>query len=303
VEDEMNAIVLTEKEKAGFQKAFDYCKNWSAEHQAEVGLAEMVAGAGMIYWGLHSGHIHYGTHVLVDKLAGIGGAAAAGAGAFAGPVMAATILKSVFIGGVAGVAGVTLAPAIPLIALAGGGALIFGAFGYSLTDIVARSFAPSFADYAVDASITSVGIALLIDGARRIVKDKRVLAMASKFKAGVLELVSGSTETIIKTWDELRSELNMYPQAGIFAGTVTVAGTLIGSSLAASSVTVLGSHGLGAAALSLGLISAPIWPVFAGGAVGLALAYPAWKVVKYVYDRNTKQDIPESRLSLPGPTE
>ncbi len=287
----MRKIELTEQEKAGFKKAFDYCKKWGADHQAEVGLAEMVAGAGLISWGLHSGQIHYGTHVFVNRLAAdIGGAVGAGAGAVAGPALAATILKSVFIGGVAGVAGVTLAPAIPLFALAGGGALIFGAFGYSLTDLAVRDFEPSFADYVIDASVTSVGVALLIDGARRIIKDKRVLARASKFKDGVIELIPGATETIIKTWDEVRSELKENPQAFIIGGATTVAGTLIGSSLAAGSVTVLGSHGLGAAALSLGLVSAPVWPVFVGGAVGLVLAYPAWKAVKLMRDRK-KNDL------------
>lgn len=287
----MKSIVMTEMDKAGFQRAFAYCKDWGVEHQAEVGLAEMIAGAGMIAWGLHTGQILYGTHILANKAADFGGAAAAGVGAIAGPALAETILKSVFIGGVSGVAGVTLIPSIPLIALASGGALIFGAFGYTLTDLAVRSFKPSFADYAVNASITSVGVALLLDGAMRFVKDSRVRSMASKFKDGVIELMPGATETIVRKWDEVRCELWENPHAAYIAGATTATGTLIGSGLAAGSVTVLGSHALGAAALSIGLVSAPVWPIFIGGAVGLALAYPVWKGFESLRTLS-KQDVP-----------
>lgn len=278
----MKSIELTEQEKMGFAKAFDYCKKWGVEHQAEVGFAEMVAGAGMITWGLYSGQIHYGADILVNRLSDLGGVIAAGTGGVMLPVIAGTLLKSVFIGGVAGVAGVTSVASIPLAALAIGGSLVAGAFGYSLTNLGLRGFEPTFADYAIDASITSVGIALLLDGARRIVKDKRILAMASRFRDGVIELMPGATETIINSWEEVICALRDNPRAKIIAGATTVTGTLIASSLAAGSVTVLGSHGLGAAALSLGLISAPVWPLFVGGAVGLALAYPAWKAFESI---------------------
>lgn len=60
----------------------------------------------------------------------------------------------------------------------------------------------------------------------------------------------------------------------------TVAGTSLGGSVAAGSVTVLGSHALGGVALSLGLVSAPLWPVIAGGAAGLAVGYGAWKLCR-----------------------
>lgn len=64
-------------------------------------------------------------------------------------------------------------------------------------------------------------------------------------------------------------------------GSDATARAVIGGHIAAGSVTVLGSHGLGAAALSLGLISAPVWPVIAGGAAGLAVGLAGWKVVKH----------------------
>ena len=64
----MNEIVLFEPDKRGFQKALDYCKKWSAEHQAEVGVLEMALGAGIIAWGVQSGHIHFGDDVVGTKL-------------------------------------------------------------------------------------------------------------------------------------------------------------------------------------------------------------------------------------------
>ena len=180
----MNEIVLLEPEKRGFQKALDYCKKWGAEHQAEIGVAEMALGAGIITWGLQSGLIQIGTDVVGSKLADIGGATGASLGAVGVPLAAATILKSIFVGGVSGVAGVTMIPAVPVIALIGGGAAVFGAFGYTAGDLTERAFAPSFGEYVEAASIVAVGAALMIDGARRIVKDERVLQMASKFKDG-----------------------------------------------------------------------------------------------------------------------
>ena len=56
-------------------------------------------------------------------------------------------------------------------------------------------------------------------------------------------------------------------------------GAMVGSNIAASSVTVLGSQTLGAAALSLGLISAPFTPVIVGGAVGLIMGISLTKMV------------------------
>ena len=58
-------------------------------------------------------------------------------------------------------------------------------------------------------------------------------------------------------------------------------GTAIGSGIPIGSVTVLGSQGLGAVALSLGLVSAPVWPLIAGGAAGLALGVAVWKGIQH----------------------
>lgn len=58
--------------------------------------------------------------------------------------------------------------------------------------------------------------------------------------------------------------------SGVVATAAGIAlGATVGTSVAASTVTVLGSQTLGAAALGLGLVSAPLWPVLAIGG-GLA---------------------------------
>ena len=123
---------------------------------------------------------------------------------------------------------------------------------------------------------------------------------------GVIQLAPATSEIIAKTWDELQSiitELAKTPAAGATAGTTAVAGAAIGGSLAAGSVTVLGSHGLGAVVLSLGLVSAPVWPIIAGGAAGLAIGVAAWKGVKHYRNKQSDaegQESPSGRL-LPNP--
>jgi hypothetical protein len=94
-----------------------------------------------------------------------------------------TLLKGVFVGGVGMVAGVTCVPAIVII---GGGAAILGSFGYVLGDKVdALLNVPNgFGDLLLDGAAVAVGVALIIDGARRVVNDERVLSSASRFRGG-----------------------------------------------------------------------------------------------------------------------
>lgn len=305
----MNEIVLYEPEKRSFQKAFDYCSKWSSEHQAEVGVAEIALGAGLIAWGLQSGHIQMGIDVVASKLSesglsggSIGGAAGAVIGGIGGNIL-----------GAIGVAGAGTAIAVPALAVIGGGAAILSVFGYTVGDVAGNVFAPpgGFGDFFFGASIVAVGVALMVDGARRVVTDQRVLQMASNVKDGVIHLTELTTEVVARNMEELKviiDELAKHPHAEKAAlgatSTATVAvGAAIGSSLAAGSVTVLGSHGLGATALSLGLVSAPVWPIVAGGAAGLAIGVAAWKGVMHY--RNKKggdgEDEPSHGGFLPGP--
>jgi hypothetical protein len=296
----MNEIVLREVDTSAFERAMEQCKAWSAKHQAEVGVAEMALGAAILSWGVMNGHIVMGRDVVGSKLADIGGMAGFGVGAAGSAVLAGTILKGVFVGGVGMVAGVTSIPAVALIA---GGSLILGAFGYGIGDKLEPIFNPAmgFGDMLMGASIVAVGAALMIDGGRRIVTDERVLETASKFKNGVIQLAPQATEIVAATWDELQmlvKELAKAPSAYATAGTTAAAGAAIGSTLAAGSVTVLGSHGLGAVALSMGLVSAPVWPVIAGGAAGLALGVAAWKGIKHYRSQQGAKGKGETQVAL-----
>lgn len=57
-------------------------------------------------------------------------------------------------------------------------------------------------------------------------------------------------------------------------------GAVVGAAYAASTVTILGSPTLGGIGLSLGLVSAPIWPVIAGGVGAAGLGYMGWKLLR-----------------------
>lgn len=278
--------------KRGFNSAFEHCKRWSAEHQAEVGVAEMALGVAAIAWGLQAGLIHFGTDVVGTELSDgglLGGAAGAGVGGIGG-----TILGSI---GVAGA--VTFG--IPAVLLASGGSLILGAAGYGIGDVAQKLLTPppGFGEMLAGASVTAIGIALIIDGARRVVTDERVLKKAAQFKDGVIHISSLTSKVIAKTMDEFQEIIanlskNQSVQEAALATTTTstaIAGTAIGGGLAAGSVTVLGSHGLGAVALSLGLVSAPVWPVVVGGAAGLAVGLAAWKGVKHYANKKNSGNV------------
>lgn len=283
----MFEIPMNELDKRSFQKAFDYCKEWSAEHQAEVGIAEIALGAGLITWGLQSGYIHMGTDVVATKLSEsglLGATAGAGIGG-----IGASILGSI------GVAG-AFTFGIPALALIGGGAAIFGLAGYAVGDVAQKFLTPpaGFGDFFFGASILAVGVALMIDGARRVVTDQRVLQLASNIKDGVIQLTELTVEVVANTWEELQAiikELTNHPDAknaafGATTAATAATGAVLGGTFAASTVTLLGSHGLGALALTAGFVSAPAWPIIAGGATGLAVGLAAWKGMQHYRNKS-----------------
>lgn len=296
----MREIEMSESDKRSFEKALEYCREWCGKNQWAVGAGEMALGAGLIAWGLQSAHIAMGADIVASKLSSldeIGASSGAGLGA-----IGASFLGSI------GVAGLGSAIAVPAIALIGGGAVVFGLFGYAVGDAAQEFLTPShgFGDFFFGASIVAVGVALMIDGAKRFITDQKVLALLSKLKDGVIQLATLTSGIVARTWDELQAfitELAEHPEANDIAlsltsGTTAATGAVIGGSIAAGSITVLGSHGLGAVALSLGLVSAPVWPVIAGGAAGLAVGVAAWKGVKSIYSsggssKSKKSNSPE----------
>lgn len=278
-------------DKSVFKNALDKCIEWAADHKAEVGMIEMALGAAVLSWGVMNGQIVMGSEIVASKLADIGGATGAGVGAVGSALIAATFLKGIFVGGVVGVAGVT---AIPAIALIGGGSLILGAFGYVAGDKLASIFQSplDYLNISANIPLLAIGLALFVDGARRVIGDDRIRETLSSIKDGVVSLSLDSMDILATTQEGLKDlihqmpnlidELPKEPVSLAVIGSSTVAGVAVSSALAAGSVTVLGSHGLGAVALSLGLVSAPVWPLVAGGVAGLAVGVAAWKGIKHL---------------------
>lgn len=300
----MSEIVLSAADRSALERALDRCKEWASRHQAEVGVAEIALGAAIVSWGVMNGQVVLGRDLAGSQLSDIGGLTGLGIGAAGSAALAMSLLKGVFVGGVGMVAGVTCVPAMVII---GGGAAILGSFGYVLGDKVNAllSATNGFGELLLDGAAVAVGVALIIDGARRVVNDERVLSSASRFREGVISLVPQVSEAVAATWEgleDLLTEVAKSPSAYGTGGATALAGAAIGSSIAAGSVTVLGSSGLGAAALSLGLVSAPIWPIIAGGAAGLTVGLAAWKGVQHLRDRkNSSEPATDEPKALPPP--
>ena len=280
-----------ESDKLSIKKALDYCQKWCAEHQAEIGVAEMVLGAGIIAWGVHSGQIQMGVKFVASKLSehsGLTGNLSDAAAAILGGIGTYAKVGIGKAGLVAAGAGIS----IPAFVLVGGAAAMSALLTHDARNTLLPT--PDFGDLCAGADIVVLGTALLIDGASRIIKDERVLKTASKYKDGIIQLVPLKTEVIAKTWDELQALINKlanHPDAKVVASSATTATAAgAGAILSAGSVTVLGSHGLGALAISLGLVSAPIWPVIAAGAGGLALSMAAWKGVEHYRNKQGKDE-------------
>lgn len=291
----MHEIVLSPADTSARLRLLERCKVWAAAHQAEIGIAEMALGAALLAWGVSNGQVLMGEHAVASRLSDLGASAGGAVGGAAGAGFAVTLLKGLFVGGMVGVQGVV---AVPALVLVGGGALILGAFGYTAGDIAGRLIEPNLGELLGAASALSVGLAFLVDGARRFIKDERVLAVSARFVNGVIHLVQRTGELVATTLDELKllaQEFAKNPAAAAASGGgAALAGGAVGASLAAGSVTVLGSHTLGAAAVSLGLVSAPVWPIVACGAAGLAAGAALFVAAKRLARRGHDTSQPSS---------
>lgn len=268
--------------------AIDRASTWAHKHGWETGVAEMALGGALLAWGVDSGAIELGQQLVASLFDDgvmdgvLGGATGTVLGALPG-----LIVKSI------GIVGMGSAIGVPALVLMGGGALLMGLAGYGAGRLVADYLhqAPSLAELAGPGSLVLVGTALLLDGARRIIKDPDVQAGVSRFADGVLELAALGKLRLIATKDALVTYLQGEIRAigaalkGSPTGAATAAasvgiGATAGGVVAASSVTVLGSSTLGGVALSLGVVSAPLWPVIAGAGVAALATYGAWKFIQ-----------------------
>jgi len=284
----MNQTVMSESDRRVFRQAVDYATDWSKHHQWEIGAAEMALGAAAIAWGVQNGAIEMGRNVVASAFShgNLGEKIGAGLGGGVGAV-AAGVLGSI------GLAAGGTAIGIPALILIGGGSFVLSAVGYTAGDLIHKFLHPAadMAQFLGAASVMAVGLALLIDGTRRVIKDQRVLAAASRVKDGIIYLSNLTVQVVANSAEEFKAlmkTLASRPEtAGDAAGSVVTAtaaatgGAVIGTSVAAASVTVLGSHALGGVALALGLASAPLWPAIACGAGGLAAGYATWKACRF----------------------
>ena len=279
---------LSDAGKAHLKAALQYVEDWCQRHPWQVGLAEMALGAGLIAAGVESGAIEMGRDLVaavLDKGTTAGLLGAAG-GSFMG-LLPGAIVKGV------GVAALGTAISVPAVLLMGGGGLLLGLAGYGAGRL-AHDFlqpVPDLATLIGGGSLLLVGTALLIDGARRLARTKEAASLAMCFRDGVLHLRRVSAPAFIADAKDLVSylvktgggavrELAKDPVGAGLTGAGMAAGAYGGSLLAASTVTVLGSKTLGGIALSLGLVSAPVWPVVLGAGATAAAGYGAWRFLK-----------------------
>lgn len=280
---------LSEHEKTSFEKALGYIHGFCQDHPCTVGGLEIAAGTALIAIGVKTGSIAMGNEVLgVDmgqfNLASLAGGAG---GALLGT--AAGVLGAV------GIAAGGAAIGIPAAALAAVGGVVGGIAGYAGGDILHKFLNPGFDVIQMfgAGSLLALGTALIIDGCKRILGSETFGQILSAFRDGVLYLVEITKQVVARTMDEAANfwrnltsaPTSVQDTAGSAVSSVAVAagGAAVGSAVAAATVTVLGSHALGGAALALGLVSAPVWPVVAGVAGGAAVGYAAWKGVKTAF--------------------
>lgn len=262
-------IALNNAQKFNFLRLSARVAQWAADHQSALGLLEIAAGAGLVLGGLKLGAITLGVDVVLStggKLGSLAGGPAA-IGLYA--------LGSIGVVAAGGAIGIPAA----LVALAGGG--LSSLAGYAIGDLVSKVADPvTIADLAASGSLLVVGVALMLDGAKRLAADLVKSDRLSAIRDHVLHLARVMCEGAIGSLEELArwvDALARDPQLALLtAGSVAAAG-VAASAAAAGSVTVLGSTTLGGIGVSLGLLSAPLWPVIAAIAATTVVSYAVWR--------------------------
>lgn len=265
---------------------------WCVEHQVALGVGEMAAGAAMIALGVKSGAIEIGANLLVTHtpLMNAGGLAGAFAGAAAGSWVGSTL-------GAIGIAVAGTAIGIPAAVVIAGSAAIFALAGYAFGDVLHNYLTPDLDVMTLlgGGALLLAGTYLLVKGGRRLMREYDVLEplknKLSDIREGLLILPSIAVEVVARTKEELagfKAEWSKVGDTPLEVGLVTTGsatfgavGLAVGGSLALGSVTVAGSSTLGGVAVAMGLLTPPLWPVLAMGALFTGLGYTAIKAGKH----------------------
>ena len=260
---------ISQSEESALARLREQIVAWCREHQCEVGAAEMILGAGILCYGVKTGMIEVGKEVLGLRSTPFDHAAAVGA------TIGAKMLgvAGAMIGSI-GVATSGGAIAVPASILAVGGVIVGAAMGYSVGDLVEHFFGPQIGTKEIlsQASRLVVGVALLVDGARRILRDQRVRAAGTQIMDRVIHLGRVSGQVIQAGFEDVGLRL-AGTGTGLAAG-ATASGLMGGVAthgLAAGSVALGGSKMLGATALSVGALRVPVWPAVLGAALGVGV--------------------------------
>lgn len=275
---------------SGLQKLQVSINAWCSEHQVAIGVGEMAVGASLIALGVSTGVIELGNALvatstpLTNSEALIGASTGLGLGAWAGHLL-----------GAIGLAAGGTAFGIPAVVVIAGAAAIFGLAGYAIGDVVHNMITPSLnlSHLVASGSALMVGTYLLIQGGRRLATASktanqadlpdtcqgnfRLPPLAARIIARTKEELAGFAAELA-TWPNSPSEALLASGATLTLGAV---GAVVASGAAASSVTVLGSPLLGGLLLSMGVVSAPLWPVVAGAMACGAVGYSAHKVLRH----------------------
>lgn len=201
----MTTKFLSDHARSGLAKALEHATAFSAKHGWAVGVAEMACGAALIALGVQNGAIEMGTELVATALDDTIDPGLAGAGLGSGlGVLLGLILKNI------GVAALGTAVSVPAIALMGGGALLLGLSGYGLGPLVKEYLfpVPQLADFIGPASLLLVGVALVVDGARRVVKNPLVRALAARYAGGALRLAKVTKGRVLVSANDLVAHLD-----------------------------------------------------------------------------------------------
>ena len=242
---------------------------WCGEHQCEVGVAEMILGAGILCYGVKTGMIEVGKEVLGLRSTPFDHAAEIGASIGAGTLgVAGAMIGSI------GVATSGGAIAVPASILALGGVVVGAALGYSVGDLSEKFFGPHIGmkEILAQASILVVGLVLLVDGARRVLKDQRVRAAGARIRDRVIQLGQVSGQVVLARFEDI-DLCKAGTGAGLAAGATAsgLMGGVAAHGMAAGGVAFAGSKTLGAIALSVGALTVPAWPVVIGTVFGVGV--------------------------------